>query len=80
MRTPGSAPFLPEAMEVLPLTYLGSQDERIGLPFALISGPVNTRIACKAGLVQLDVLTVLPSLNSLTLLFREEKLKSPQAY
>lgn len=64
----------------MPLTCLSSQDERIGLAFALISGPVNTlRIACKAGRVQLEVLTVLPSLNSLTL-FREEQLKSPQAY
>ena len=65
----------------MPLTCLGSQDERIGLAFALISGPVNIlRIARKAGLVHLEVLTVLPSLNSLTLLFREEKLKSPQVY
>lgn len=65
----------------MPLTCLGSQDERIGLAFALILGPVNTlRIAYKAGLVQLEVLTVLPSLNSFTLFFREEKLKSPQAY
>lgn len=64
----------------MPLTCLGSQDEGIGLAFALISGPVNTfRIACKAGLVLLEVLTVLSSVNSLTFLFREEKLKSPQA-
>lgn len=65
----------------MPLTCLGFEDERIGLAFALILGPVNTlRIAYKAGLVQLEVLTVLPSVNSFTLLFREEKLKSPQAY
>lgn len=52
----------------MPLACLGSQDERTGLAFALTSGPVNTlRITSKAGLVQLEVLTVLPSLNSLTL-------------
>lgn len=63
----------------MPFTCLGSQDERIELVFALISGPVNNlRIACKAGLMQLEVLAVLPSLNSLTL-FREE-VKSPWAH
>lgn len=62
----------------MPLTCLGTQGERTELAFALISGPVNNlRIACKARLMQLEVLAVLPSSNNLTL-FREE-VKSPWA-
>lgn len=60
----------------MPFTCLGSQDERIELASALISRPVNNlRIAHKAGLMQLEVLAVLPSLGILTS-FTEE-VKSP---
>lgn len=58
----------------MPFTCLGSRDETIELASALISGPVNNlRIAHKAGLMQLEVLAVLPSLNSLTLFGEELK-------